>query len=202
MTGPVKPHYLAEGRESGPQTGSMQKPDEKLVLEARDGHMGAYEELVRRWAPRVLAFCRSRVSNLHVAEDLAQEALLRGHSALGTLSRPASFGAWLRGIALRVCLDWFRSRKRSEVPLGDSADRLDDPAAPADADVEHRDQLAALGRAVDTLPEEFREVVMLYYTDDLTYRELSAMLGVSAATINARLTRARALLREKLGAGG
>jgi RNA polymerase sigma factor (sigma-70 family) len=48
------------------------------------------------------------------------------------------------------------------------------------------------------LPEEYREVVMLYYYEDVTYRDLAQLLGVSAATINARLTKARGLLRERL----
>jgi RNA polymerase sigma-70 factor (ECF subfamily) len=52
--------------------------------------------------------------------------------------------------------------------------------------------------AVDALPDDCRQVVLLYYYNDLTYRDLAHMLGVSPATINARLTRARALLRERL----
>ena len=51
---------------------------------------------------------------------------------------------------------------------------------------------------VEALPEDFRRVVMLYYYEDLTYRDLAQLLGVSTATINARLTKARALLRERL----
>ena len=51
---------------------------------------------------------------------------------------------------------------------------------------------------MEALPEEYREVVMLYYYEDVTYRDLAQLLGVSAATINARLTKARALLRERL----
>jgi RNA polymerase sigma factor (sigma-70 family) len=53
---------------------------------------------------------------------------------------------------------------------------------------------------VEALPEDLRQAVMLYYYDDLTYRELGSLLGVSAATINARLTKARNLLRQRLGA--
>jgi RNA polymerase sigma-70 factor (ECF subfamily) len=52
---------------------------------------------------------------------------------------------------------------------------------------------------VEALPEECREVVMLYYYQDVTYRDLAQLLGVSPATVNARLTRARTLLRERLG---
>jgi RNA polymerase sigma-70 factor (ECF subfamily) len=51
---------------------------------------------------------------------------------------------------------------------------------------------------VDTLPDAYREVILLYYYDDVTYQDVAAALGVSAATVNARLTKARAMLRERL----
>jgi RNA polymerase sigma-70 factor (ECF subfamily) len=55
---------------------------------------------------------------------------------------------------------------------------------------------------VEALPEEYRTVIMLYYYDDVTYRDIAGMLGVSAATVNLRLTKARALLRRRLSASG
>ena len=51
---------------------------------------------------------------------------------------------------------------------------------------------------MEKLPEDYREVLMLYYYEDVTYRDLAETLGVSAATINARLTKGRAMLRERL----
>jgi RNA polymerase sigma-70 factor (ECF subfamily) len=52
---------------------------------------------------------------------------------------------------------------------------------------------------VATLPEPYREVLLMYYYDDVTYQDVAAALGVSAATVNARLTKARAMLRQRLG---
>ena len=51
---------------------------------------------------------------------------------------------------------------------------------------------------VETLPESYREVILMYYYDDVTYQDVAAALGVSTATVNARLTKARAMLRERL----
>jgi RNA polymerase sigma-70 factor (ECF subfamily) len=66
--------------------------------------------------------------------------------------------------------------------------------------VERHDELEALMREVERLPEPLREALMAYYYEDCTYQELAARLGVSAATVNARLTQARQTLRERLGA--
>ena len=68
--------------------------DAELVRQALAGQAEAYAELVRRWSPRVLALCHARVRRADAAEDLAQEALLRGYRALATLSQPDRFGAW------------------------------------------------------------------------------------------------------------
>jgi RNA polymerase sigma-70 factor (ECF subfamily) len=178
--------------------------DAELVRQALAGQAEAYAELVRRWTPRVLALCHARVGRSDVAEDLAQEALLRGYRALATLAQPDRFGAWLHGIALRACLDWLKARERSTVAfsaLGNGCDPnairhpRDGIEAPALDRAEERRRVLA---EVEALPPEYRTVVMLYYYENVTYRELAETLGVSPATINARLTKARALLRARL----
>ncbi len=171
--------------------------DAQFVEQTRAGHDGAYEELVRRWAPRVLAFCRCRVRREDVAEDLAQEALIRGYRRIRSLREPAKFGAWLIGIAELVCRDW-RRRRRPDLPLEDRAANLPDPADGVDVAAEKREELVELWRAVDALPALYRDTLTLYYSDDFTYQDLAEALDVSVATINARLTHARLILRERL----
>ena len=178
--------------------------DAELVRQALAGQAEAYAELVRRWTPRVLALCHARVRRGDAAEDLAQEALLRGYRALDTLSQPERFGAWLHGIALRACLDWLKARERSTVTfsaLGNGRDpdgflhpRAGTEVPALDRDDERRRLLAE----VEALPEEYRTVILLYYYENVTYRELAEALGVSTATVNARLTKAARLLRARL----
>jgi RNA polymerase sigma-70 factor (ECF subfamily) len=175
--------------------------DAELVRATLAGSRDAYAEIARRWAPRVTAVCHARVRRADVADDLAQETLLRGYRALGTLSDPAKVGTWLLGIGLRAALDWLKAKERSTVPFsGLGPDRpiealvSRDEGDPA-ADADERRRLMA---EVEALPESLRQAVMLYYYDDISYRELGELLGVSAATINARLTRARSILRERL----
>jgi RNA polymerase sigma-70 factor (ECF subfamily) len=174
-----------------------------LVRLAQGGQLAAYEELVRRWSARVLAVCHARVRSAHTAEDLAQEALLRGLRALSSLEEPAKFGPWLCGIASRVCLDWLKSGPARQVSLDALSDGQADRwvaqggESPDEAAARVDDQEWLLAE-VATLPEPYREVILLYYYDDVTYRDVAALLGVSAATVNARLTKARAMLRERL----
>jgi RNA polymerase sigma-70 factor (ECF subfamily) len=173
--------------------------DGQLVLQTLAGRNSAYEELVRRWSAPVLAFCHAKVRSAHAAEDLAQEALLRGYRSLSTLQDPEKFGCWLHGIALRTCLDWLKRKENQQVNL--AAMNEHNLTAPEELPLERltrQEQLRALVAEVEALPEEFREVIMLYYYQDVTYQQIADVLGVSAATVNARLTKARKLLRERM----
>jgi RNA polymerase sigma-70 factor (ECF subfamily) len=173
--------------------------DGELVRLSLAGQSSAYAELARRWAARVTALCHAKVARADVADDLAQETLLRGLRHLATLTDPEKFGAWLCGIALRACLDWLKSKQRrtvlfSELGMAYPPDVADDP----DPAVDRADDRRQLLAAVEALPPTCREAVMLYYYQEVSYRELARQLGVSLATINARLTKARGLLRERL----
>jgi RNA polymerase sigma-70 factor (ECF subfamily) len=177
--------------------------DADLVRQAQQGDAAAYGELVRRWSARILGFCHAKVGR-SPAEDLAQETLLRGFRALATLADPERFGAWLRGIAVRVCLDWLKAKGRRDARFqsldgdGELNDFADGGVRSPGDEAEYRDDLDQLMREVERLPEEYREVLMIYYYDEPTYAQLAEMLEVSTATINSRLTKARKLLRERL----
>jgi RNA polymerase sigma-70 factor (ECF subfamily) len=168
--------------------------DDELVRQAAAGDLDAAEQLVRRWSARVLAVCRSRVYHADAAEDLAQESLLRALRGLRTLADPEKFGPWICGIARRTCLDWLKDARRTEV----SYDALPDPPHPPAAEEKDAEESERLMHEVARLPEAYRETLMLYYSEDCTYEEVAALLGVSAATVNVRLTKARKLLRERL----
>jgi RNA polymerase sigma-70 factor (ECF subfamily) len=182
------------------QVGIRRMSDGDLVRQTLSGENRAYEELVRRWAARVLAVCHSRVGRRDIAEDLAQETLLRGFRSLGTLSDPEKFPGWLTGIAIRTCLDWLKAKERTQVSFSTLSAN-----GQLDGILEHKTSSTAMNEdtedllaQVEALPQVYRETLMIYYYEDMTYQELATMLGVSVATINARLTKARKMLRERL----
>jgi RNA polymerase sigma factor (sigma-70 family) len=178
--------------------------DGDLVRQTLAGQPRAYEELVRRWGARITALCHARTGRSDVADDMAQETLLRAYRGLRSLAAPEKFGAWLCGIASRTCLDWLKAKQRTEVPFstlcptGNTEEFLGARAGEEESGSDHADELSRLMAAVEKLPDDYREVLMLYYYEDVTYHDLAETLGVSAATINARLTKARAMLRERL----
>lgn len=179
--------------------------DGDLVRQAREGRHAALAELTHRWAGKVLALCHVQVGRADIAPDLAQESLLRALRGLQSLLEPEKFGPWLRGIAKRVCLDWLKAKPRRAIPfsaLDDDASLLNHVSSPHEPMAcERQEDEHQLQSAIAALPHECREVLLLYYYQDVTYQDLAELLEVSSATINARLTRARALLRERLVTG-
>ena len=173
--------------------------DGELVRQALNGHVSAREELARVWAPRVLAMCRARIGH-RAAEDAAQESLGKAFHELRQITDPDRFGGWLRSIASRVCVDWHR---RNRVPgrsaaSADAAVLENVPARSGTRDPDEIDQQMLLWRAVDHLPEELREVLLLFYCDNLSYDAIADWLGVSRSTVNSRLAKARESLRRQM----
>jgi RNA polymerase sigma factor (sigma-70 family) len=104
---------------------------------------------------------------------------------------------------VRACLDWLKRKERSTVPFSTLGpdfrpDDVLEANSRIDGPVWDQDDCRQLMAAVEALPEKYRQVLMLYYYQDVTYEEIAALLGLSRATINARLTKARMLLRERL----
>jgi RNA polymerase sigma-70 factor (ECF subfamily) len=172
--------------------------DGELVRCVVAGDTAAYGELARRWFRRILAFCQSRVLTQD-AEDLTQDVLIRGYTHLSSLTNSDQFGPWLRGIAHNICVDWCRTRQRQSQQIGhrNGSAALTEIAASAITGI-HDDERTLVASQLAALPEELREVILLRYYESLTYDDMSQWLGVSRATVNERLAKARALLRLRL----
>jgi RNA polymerase sigma-70 factor (ECF subfamily) len=135
--------------------------------------------------------------NAHDAEDLVQETFLRAHRAFDRYEPGSNARGWLHTILQRVRTDMFRrTRRRPETVelLGEG------PATPPpqDALASGREDLE---RALQALPDAFREAVVLRDVQELSYAEIAAALGIPVGTVMSRIHRGRALLREALGRG-
>ncbi|MCW8133987.1 MAG: sigma-70 family RNA polymerase sigma factor [Planctomycetota bacterium] len=138
------------------------------------------------------------------AEDVAQESLCQAFQDLHTLDDPQRLGFWLRSINRCNALDLLRKRSREKVrPSGRMAAEtaLAPETTPTGSNLEHvrrTGKVELVARAVDSLPEPFREVVVLRYWEKKSYEELAQCLGVPMGTVKSRLARADGMLVAKL----
>lgn len=164
-----------------------------------------FGEVVLPHLADALALARWLTGNVDDAEDVVQEACLKAHKGLASYAG-GNARAWLLTIVRNESYAWLaRNHPRRIVAVGDLAD-LDALGACADTGADTPEatliakaDAAALEAAVTLLPHPFREVVVLRDINDLSYREIAAMLHVPLGTVMSRLSRARRLLISELG---
>ena len=134
--------------------------------------------------------------NDHDAQDVVQEAYLRACQFFGGF-RGTDGRAWLLTIVRNTCYTWLqRNRRYSSIPFDEEQHGI---AAETPADpVEQAEDRSALRRALEALPPEFREVVVLRELEGLSYREIAAVAGLAVGTVMSRLARARERLQRHL----
>ncbi len=169
--------------------------DDTLVARCRAGEQEAFRVLVDRHQRVIYSIALRMLGNEEEATDAAQETFVRAYTALDRYRPDGHFGAWLRRIAVNLCLN--QQRRPPTVPLEEADSNgcmADDPACIVLAEA----QAQAVRRAVGGLPPEYRAVVVLRYLDGLSYRDIAKSLGVSVPTVETRLHRAKKMLQERL----
>lgn len=162
-----------------------------LVTRSRKGDRDAYALLVERHRRPLFSLVYARVGNFDDAEAIVHDAFVEGFLGLARLRDASRPGAWFFGIAINL----LRKRRRNRLrPV--SLEAAPEPAARADS--EPRGLVEALRQAVRELPEEVRDVLLLHYSEGLSYNRISSMLGIPWGTVQGRLARGRAKLRERL----
>lgn len=176
--------------------------DRELVTRAQSGDRAALDELLRRHYDRIYAICRRIAGNDADAADAAQEALMAIVRGLKKFDGNAAFSTWSYRVATNACLDELRRRKRRPTPVDEHADwnpnAADERASDFDGDLVERDAMAT---ALEQLPPEFRDPVILRDVGGLDYAEISATLSIPPGTVRSRIARGRAKLGEILLAG-
>lgn len=146
------------------------------------------EDLIRDHAQAVLSVCLAYARNLHDAEELAQDVLMKAITKLPTVRDPGSIRRWLLQIARRTSFDHLR-RRRPIDPL---------PPETAAAEPVPAWQFEGLHAALARLPDVYREAIVLYYLDGRDCAGTATALGISEVTVRQRLARGRLMLHDLL----
>ena len=202
--------------------------DERLIERFQSGERAAFDEIARRYRPRLLRFLRLRTRSLESAEDLTQDTLMKAFASLGSLRRGEFFSGWLHRVAFRTFVDSTRRRRLDVVSFdenegvggaGNAAlkDVFALPATPRrpsgdefdSASPETRVLRADEGENVWRVAREILtakefKTLWLRYVDEATDAEIALALGATPGAVRVALTRARQKLiaRLRVKAGG
>ena len=173
--------------------------DRNLVAGVLAGDAEAERALYERHVDRIFRLAYRMAGDATQAEDLTQDAFIRAFDRLADYRGDAPFGAWLHRVAVSVILSALRRRKRVQTveSLRDDLEPLGAAAAPADPDLKRR-----LATAVDGLDDPHRMVFVMHDMEGFTHQEIAAAMDTPVGTAKARLSRARAKLRDALSGPG
>jgi RNA polymerase sigma-70 factor, ECF subfamily len=165
--------------------------DEVIVERALGGDAEAFGELVRRWERRIFALAYGMLGREEDARDATQETFLAAFRNLRGFRGEAKVSSWLHRIAVNQCLTRQRRAKvRSESAL-DEDDGAAQVAAPVEQSparvVEGRQRTAAVRRALNGLPVELRQILVMKEFEELTFREIAEALDLPLSTVKSRL---------------
>ncbi len=194
-------HYLLDSAEGRCMIPGPPIEDGDLVAEALAGNRESLAALFQRHRPILVAMCNRLLRDGALAEDAAQEAMLRAFLGLDRLQKKDRFGPWLIGIGLNVCRTWLRLASRhsreSEGLVWRSVLSSQSEPPPEDM-VVAADIGLRIREAINALPTGQREAVRLVYLEELDQAETAARLGIRQGAVKARLHKARTTLRDRL----
>jgi RNA polymerase sigma-70 factor, ECF subfamily len=185
-----------------------QLDDRTLVSRIVEGDRDLFTALVSRYEKRVVNYVYRITHRYEEAHDLAQEIFVKVYLALDRYDPKYQFSTWLFRIAQNSAIDALRKKSIAEVPLarqsaedepsGKEREFADDGISPYRA-LKNKQLSAAIDKAVDNLPADYRELIQLRHFAEMSYEEIASMKKLPLGTVKNKLFRARNLLKEQLG---
>ncbi len=186
----------------------VQLDDRTLVERILGGERDLFTTLVGRYEKRLINYVYRITHRYEEAHDLAQEIFVKVYLALDRYDPKYQFSTWLFRIAQNSAIDALRKKSISEVPLarpvtddessGKEREFADDGISPYRA-LKNKQLSAAIDKAVEQLPADYRELIQLRHFAELSYEEIASMKKLPLGTVKNKLFRARNLLKESLG---
>lgn len=163
------------------------------------GEADAFAELVRQYQAPVLALCLRMTGNREDAADAAQQAFVQAYRHLNQYDPDQPFRPWLYRIATNAAIGLLRKRKPQEMVAGDDVlATVSDPGESAPALVDLAEDRERVRTAVAQLPLPYRQVVVAYYFQELSYQEIARQTGQPVGTVGTLLHRAKHQLKKLL----
>ncbi len=178
--------------------------DARLIARAQRGDLEAFDELVGRHQSKVYTVAFRLLNEVEAAQDCAQDAFIRAYHSLGNFRGDSLFSTWLYRIVTNLCLDELRRRKPTESLSQadddevDPLERLADTRPNPEQSLLRKERQRAVQRAIRSLDDHHRTVIVLYDLQGQSYEDIAATLGLTLGTVKSRLNRARLALKEKL----
>lgn len=184
----------------------ISESEESLIKRALGGEQKAYQQLFEAHKQAIFHIVFKIVHNSEEAQDLVQETFIKAFGSLKTYNPNYRFTTWLYKIAANSSIDHIRKKRINAFSLdrpvetdeGQVSMDVADSSYNPERDLSDKQKQVSITGAIDSLPEKYKQVIMMRHQEDQSYEDIAKALKVPVGTVKARIFRARELLKKKL----
>ncbi len=183
---------------------AISSSDEDIVREVQTGTTDAFGVLVERYEDKMKRYARRFLFGYEEAEDLVQEVFLKAYTNIYSFDSTRKFSSWLYRIAHNEFINAIKKKGREPVPFFDPDSLFPHPIASeqTDGEITKKETTEQLESCLDKIDAKYREILVLFYFEDMNYQQIADILQLPVATVGVRLKRGREkmkiLLAEKI----
>jgi RNA polymerase sigma-70 factor (ECF subfamily) len=182
------------------QKSLVQKTDEEIAHMVQSGDVELFGILVKRYEAKMLRYARRFLFNYDDSEDLVQEVFLKAYINIKSFDASKKFSPWLYRIAHNEFINAIKKKGKEPLPFFNPDIFLPHAVSKenADKDIHKKETRHMLDKCLDKLEAKYREPLVLYYFEDLSYKEIADILHIPVSTVGVRIGRAKKAMKEML----
>ena len=175
----------------------QQPSDEQLAGKVQNGDVGAFDMLLQRYQAKILRYGNKFLLAPQDIEDVTQEIFLKVYRFIKSFDASRKFSPWIYGIAHNEFINLGKKRKGEPVHFFDFDTFFPHPSSKEspEKDLDKKHMAELLESYLNKIPAKYREPLVLYYLEDLSYSDIADVLRIPVTTVGVRLNRAKARLK-------
>lgn len=172
--------------------------DEQIAALVQKGDLESFGGLVERYEAKMTRYARKFLFNHHDGEDLAQEVFIKAFINIQSFDSKRKFSSWLYRIAHNEFINAIRKKKNEPLPFFDADTLLPHPSAREDPakEAENNNLKEILDKSLAKIDAKYREPLVLFYFEELSYQEIAEILHIPVSTVGVRLARGKKFLKK------
>lgn len=171
--------------------------DEDIAKNVQNGDIHAYKELVDRYEQKMLRYAKKFLFGYQDAEDIVQDIFLKAYTNIQSFDTTRLFSPWLYRIAHNEFINSIKKTGREPLSFFDPDTLFPHPAAPGNAstELEKNEVREMLNTCLNKLDVKYREPLVLYYFEDMSYQKISEIMRIPVPTVGIRISRGKTALK-------